>query len=334
MSDYLANLAARSLGLAEVIRPRPVGLFEPPNVTDRPVAGPNLFPAPLESQRAAEAPADPPRLSRPTTGPLPESSPDVESPRVPPAILPPPPMQAEPQNPTPVLKPAATLLSGARAPGQVEPSASDSPEPGRAAAVQPKDPRPMPRPEPGLPVTAWTQEQLSPDLAQPALPRAQRPAAPEDSTPPLAPPLLMPKRVEAASRPPIAPVQMPVILPEYPSVPARPVFTPGIAAEETAPRPPALEMHTVLRSPQPAPAVTPERIIARPHITPAQSPGPTPLPATADRATSPPEPVVHVTIGRIEVRATPPPASAKREVQARQPALGLDEYLQRYGGKR
>src|SRR6185295_14816344 len=30
MSDYLSNLAARSLGQADVVRPRPVSLFAPP----------------------------------------------------------------------------------------------------------------------------------------------------------------------------------------------------------------------------------------------------------------------------------------------------------------
>ncbi len=45
-------------------------------------------------------------------------------------------------------------------------------------------------------------------------------------------------------------------------------------------------------------------------------------------------PVIHVTIGRIEVRATPPPTPVKRAAPA-QPATSLEEYLRsRSGGRR
>jgi hypothetical protein len=42
-----------------------------------------------------------------------------------------------------------------------------------------------------------------------------------------------------------------------------------------------------------------------------------------------PEPTIHVTIGRIEVRANPPTARPQRQTAGRQPAkpMGLDEYL-------
>jgi hypothetical protein len=41
MSDYLDNLVARSLGLAEVVRPRPLSLFEPLQPTGLPALDPN-----------------------------------------------------------------------------------------------------------------------------------------------------------------------------------------------------------------------------------------------------------------------------------------------------
>jgi len=43
----------------------------------------------------------------------------------------------------------------------------------------------------------------------------------------------------------------------------------------------------------------------------------------------PPEaaPTIHVTIGRLEVRATPPPSSPKNEKRSRAPVMSLDEYL-------
>ncbi|HEV2844921.1 MAG TPA: hypothetical protein VG477_08755, partial [Thermoanaerobaculia bacterium] len=42
---------------------------------------------------------------------------------------------------------------------------------------------------------------------------------------------------------------------------------------------------------------------------------------------SAPEPVIHVTIGRIEVRATPAPKAPARERQAARPPVDLEEYL-------
>jgi hypothetical protein len=55
--------------------------------------------------------------------------------------------------------------------------------------------------------------------------------------------------------------------------------------------------------------------------------------ASTQPAESSPEPVVHVTIGRIEVRAAPA-TQPRRETQSILPALGLDEYLQKFENKR
>jgi hypothetical protein len=38
-------------------------------------------------------------------------------------------------------------------------------------------------------------------------------------------------------------------------------------------------------------------------------------------------PTIHVTIGRVEVRATPPPSPLKKEQPNRTPVMSLDEYL-------
>jgi hypothetical protein len=370
MSDYLANLAARSLNLAQVIQPRSVALFEPPRVTGRRVARPDLFLETLESEHTAEMHLDSPLPSRPTTRHSAESLSDMRSPSIPLAISPLTPVQVEPQGPVRVLAPVAVLPSVARMPGQVEPSVASSLEFAEPRAVQPRDPHLIPQSETDLPTTAQTLEQTGLEVAQPARPRVQQPTAPDSATSPalkrtesistpqvaiqtleqtgleVAQParprvqqptapdsatLLAPHRVEPVSRPQGALAQMPVVQPENPSL--SPVISPGVAQEENTARPQALEMQTVLHSHQPAPPVIPGQIVARPYVTPAQSRAPTRPPAPVDQSISPPEPVVHVTIGRIEVRATPP-ARARREAQARQPALGLQEYLQRYGGKR
>lgn len=109
---------------------------------------------------------------------------------------------------------------------------------------------------------------------------------------------------------------------------------------ELAAKPTANEEHVRVT---PHPIVTPviERIIherERPAPSQAQprsdqvAPHTLPQIVTQQPATEPP--TIHVTIGRIEVRATPPAAPAKRSAPSSS-TLSLDEYLRgRDGGKR
>ena len=56
--------------------------------------------------------------------------------------------------------------------------------------------------------------------------------------------------------------------------------------------------------------------------------------AGPDNAPAPIQQTIHVTIGRIEVRATPPPSAPARKQNAA-PVMSLDEYLKtRSGGQR
>lgn len=74
-------------------------------------------------------------------------------------------------------------------------------------------------------------------------------------------------------------------------------------------------------------------VVARPQVTPYIEPA-TPVLA-GPTAKSDPTPAIQVTIGRIEVRATPPPAPATRKERPKPPVMSLDEYLrQRAGGDR
>lgn len=54
---------------------------------------------------------------------------------------------------------------------------------------------------------------------------------------------------------------------------------------------------------------------------------------TAGRAAAPAEPVVHVSIGRIEVRAAPVPAAAPSRRREERASGGLDDYLRQRHGK-
>jgi len=68
--------------------------------------------------------------------------------------------------------------------------------------------------------------------------------------------------------------------------------------------------------------------VLQPSMIANSRPSPRPEPPAA-------EPVIHVTIGRIEVRATPAPKAPARERQAARPPVDLEEYLrQRAGGER
>jgi hypothetical protein len=67
-------------------------------------------------------------------------------------------------------------------------------------------------------------------------------------------------------------------------------------------------------------------------VVPAPSRQPLSIPAAQQ---SPSTPTIHVTIGRIEIRATPPSAPPQRP-RAAAPVMGLDEYLRQRnaGGSR
>jgi hypothetical protein len=64
--------------------------------------------------------------------------------------------------------------------------------------------------------------------------------------------------------------------------------------------------------------------VVQPRVTPRFE---NPRPAAAATRSKGAEPVIHVTIGRIEVRATPQPTDARKERAAAPPVMSLDQYL-------
>lgn len=98
--------------------------------------------------------------------------------------------------------------------------------------------------------------------------------------------------------------------PVSPSAGKEPAIPPAASRNEPAP-PPA------------APPLRPAKTIAQPQVMPrVEKPRPTPAPTS----TKTPEPVIHVTIGRIEVRASSE-AATSRKAPATRPVTSLDEYL-------
>jgi len=81
---------------------------------------------------------------------------------------------------------------------------------------------------------------------------------------------------------------------------------------------------------QPAP------VVARPQVTHVPRAEPAAPPATKEAPAPEAAPTIQVTIGRVEVRATPPPAPAPQRPRAKPPVMSLDEYLRQRnrGGQR
>jgi hypothetical protein len=235
-------------------------------------------------------------------------------------------------------------------------------------AVSPPAAHPLPRSQtPPIPSPTMRAAQ------QPASPTPAPPAPQTALPPPLPPtPTLRPTSPELArqprKQPPVndAPAAIQPALPRQPALtPATPVnVTPASSPHQAAPQPaketptPFIirEQITLLKSMtemsasstpmlveivreqpiQPLPLVTAAPAAIRPEqIKPF-------IPANGRSAnhqppvTPPPEPAptVQITIGRIEVRATPPPPAKAEQKQPRTPVLSLDDYLrQRNGGR-
>lgn len=79
---------------------------------------------------------------------------------------------------------------------------------------------------------------------------------------------------------------------------------------------------------------TPDSFLAHPKLGRYAEP-PSPRRQPKAQPPSPPstEQVINVTIGRIEVRATPAPPATTRSSNPKPPVMSLDEYLRRRGGK-
>jgi hypothetical protein len=268
VSDFLGNLAAKSLKLMPVVRPRPVSFFEPvraEGALGREQAL-DAFSA-FDQPEADGAPALPQPLIRPRSAD-------------PFAVQPP---------------PASTPDSGEGAP---------RPPVWAARPVQA-------RPFPGADAGAWPPETeaRARRLAGPPSSRQPRPAA---------------SYAAAASQ---APAQAP--------------FEESRLAPMDAPVPPAGARESASddarRQPASAPAKEPIAVERRaggdmPRLTPASLTTPPRLTTATDIRPLPPgepapTPTIQVTIGRIEVRATPAAAPPARKERSAPQVMSLDDYL-------
>ena len=311
MSDYLTHLVARSIAMAPVVRPRSISLFAPERNIAQPVFAPELF---LDTTLAATPVMAPPR-------PLDAGS--LSSPQV-------------SQRP---------LYDGIhRAP---------------LTSFQPHADQPQPLPDM---FSATPRSQPTPRLIEPSADEARlsEPAAPQRQ-----PGHVVQPTPAAANRPPRADE---VEIQTAPALQRRviervivPQLLPPPAAQPTpvpAPQQRVIEQTIVLEPSRSADSLRPAsspQVVEQPRVVPApigvqptpphaQSVASTPsiiqparraTPATIAPQPAASTPTIHVTIGRIEVRATPPPSRQTQSKSAPVPTISLDDYLRgRSGGRR
>jgi hypothetical protein len=329
MTGFLNNQVARSLGAPPVVRPRLPSLFEPPDgVAPLPAAPgePDVDWA-LEPQDG-ELPQAPAARSRsrsaepghPVPGRMPDLADDPESIVEPRAIAP---------ARSPLVRPArAPELPSPAVFGEAAPVAEPPPMPGKTSSEVRVAPA-LPGEPPAPPATIQRiVERVLVAGGEPAGPARSidQPPAIRPIQPQLAPP-------EPSPAPGRGPLDMAVPAERGFAAPHQSDDDIKVGSRErlVAPEPAAWQPHA--RQPradqrseaqaqpaQPAPSVPRSAVVVQTQmIRYAEAPRPAPEAA-------PPAPTIQVTIGRVEVRATPQarPTAAARQAPA---ATGLDDYL-------
>ena len=360
MNDYLSRAIERETSPAPAVRPALPSFFEP--------APPSALTNALETESLIEG--DPSRNTPDETesklSPLHEPLTAVDALWPHPATgAPGPPEQGEKAAgkssaglaATPIAPAATAAFSTELSPAKPRqlPGAAATEPAGRPTAETPPEPlraatqgivRPT-RGAPPKPVPVATEGIVRPtDGAPPKPPQAatQGIARPKDGAPP--------KRPQAATQGVVRRAGIPQPRPIYPAAeelvrpvsesPSREVGEVPTIGERALPSPTASPARSAPGSGEPKsttpPAPTPlTKVVAPAHATiPRISPAPSSRePArSADNPFSPRP--VHITIGRIEVRAVhPPPQPVRRRPAPAAPKISLEEYLkQRHGGRR
>jgi hypothetical protein len=306
MSDYLQHLVARTLSPEAGVRPQLRSAFEPP-----PLQGGFTLPADLEldtlveSASSASLPLNEPTPfervpSRPLNAVPVISTMGDEPPR---QVVPP--LESDEDKD---IVPVQPLQPPDGEPTMLQPligAPPDSPENSRAVSTPPSTPRPDPVPVPRRGRAAPTSDTVHPWVA----------VVPHQAV----------ESEEARSKQ-IAVVAIRSV------APAATVLSPSPSVAPTSVRPrPAAE---ATRNEMVESEERRSERSAVAAIRPAGPAAPVFSPGVAPAMASPP-PTIHVTIGRVEVRATPPPAGSRAK-GALPPVMSLEEYLRRRaaGGQR
>lgn len=294
MSDFLTTLAARGLGATASLAPRPASRFELPAApavpADPATPADPAAPPPAEPRGSATTPLDPAAAS-PTSG----ATPRAEAPAA----------RAEQErmdeSPGPALSPPPWTARADRSRGEDRGDSNRIPPPAPRAA----DPRPVPvdrAPEPAAGVG-----RVAATVSTPAAGSLRR-APSEPGTGSLRPAGAVDDARDTAR----GDGPTPALEPGSPSRERSPDPAPPRASRERPDAP--LPVLTPRLDPLPPPA--------RPRLVPA-GPDATSGEPGAEAAA----PVIRVTIGRIEVRASQSAAPAPAPRPSGPPRLSLDEYL-------
>jgi len=343
MSNYLNNLVAKSLNQTEVVQPRLASLFEPLPRSPGSVAGQAFnieqligtatseeaeFEAQSRERISTVLPSEPPRERRSRT-------PDLRSPPITPHPL---------SNPFPTeeTSPAPPPYQPSSAPVQttVTPlSVSSNPLP-----TEETSPTPLPYQPSSAPVQTIVTplsirgEQLPPPSASlepfPANREASDANEPRHPTEQARLPVLEPTVIESSVSEPIVSSKEPSPTAELPPElfflqKTNPVVSKA-SALPNQPLVPAPAELTAIPGSTSTPASSTAVSVGNLQIAPSVKSLAQDFMEGGD--TPQPSPTIQVTIGRIEVRATPPPATSLAKSRPASPAMSLEEYLRQRGG--
>lgn len=357
MSDYLNNLAAKSLNPAEVVQPRLTSLFETTPVSDWLDSGRSLGLEKVEDEPASgETGLNVPSSPEQTTGHLPESQPSVADlspssntgqqqptgPSVTPSLRLGQPIGHQQSLRTPAeLQPAGYSMSEQSwQPMAIRPSAEPAPQKQRPTGQQPLHPG-----EDSWPVKARSVQSLEPPSSSP-----ERPTSSAIPGPLVQPGTPLQFTENALQHPALERLgsllttgeQQPTLQPLIQEIVVERMVSPAASSPTDASSvksESALSLSTAekesqtapeqdIRGPEPSPvAETSARVVAQPHVTQYVEPaGPVP---TGPVPRPEPAPTIQVTIGRVEVRATTPTPQSSKKERPKPPVMSLDEYLGR-----
>jgi len=343
MNDYLRNLAARNVNLADVIQPRLASRFEPtpvhgalglrtdvPSFTDEHemtelAAQASIRPRQAQRAEPQAAATDEHAVRRSLLAQAQPLSPTVQE-----ASIIPVPAQdkAEAQSET-MLEPQPLSRPAPRAVPSVAPTVMAQPQ---APPLLRSDTQPQ---------TPLDQTSVRPGVHLPALDVVSQSAAPkrQPMLQPIIASIIEHEVIERQTAQPAQPRQ------QQPSIERRTVQPaqvreqqPSIERQTVQPaqprqQQPSIEWRTAqpaqVREQQPSSSDAPQAVVVQPRVMRIEHRGEdrsnsSPLAMSAQ--VPPPAPTIHVTIGRIEVRATVPAMPASKPRPAPQ-TMSLDDYL-------
>lgn len=310
MSNYLNNLVAKSLNQTEVVQPRLASLFEPLPMSPGSVAGQDFNLEQLIGTATSDETEFKAQLGEPTSIVPPielhregrSRTPDLRSPPIPYQPLSVPFPTEETSLTPPPYQPSSAPVQTIMTP----PSVRGEQLPSRSASLEP------------FPANRETT-----DATQP------RNAAEQPSLPVFEPAVIQQGVTElvVSSKEPSPTAALP---PELSFLQTTNPVAPKVIALPSQPLVPDPAESTVILGSTPTPRSATAAVVVKPQlISSVKSSAPNFIEGIE---TLQPLPTIQVTIGRIEVRATPPPTPSPAKARPPLPAMSLDEYLRQRGG--